>query len=420
LLSAGQPNIIAGISLHPILGVGDADMFRSGNRRWEMKDATAFRRSSIALIAALSACLLTFLAGGSAYASNCEPYSSNGAIHLICVPDRWNGSLIVYAHGYVSPEEQPSPTLPAETAEVMGIAHSLGFAFATTSYPDLGLVVPEGVEDLAALVSEFKSAYPHTRHVYLVGVSEGGLATALAVERHPGVFSGGLACCGPVGDFRKQIDYFGDFFVVFNYFFPGVLPDSSPLGVDGQVISKWESTYKPAVKDAIKHNPSATRQLLKVTNAATDPADPASVEKTILDILWYDVFATNDAINKLGGQPFDNSRRWYSGSDNDWQLNRRIQRVVASPNALAAIARDYQTSGRLRMPLVTMHTAGDPVVPYWHESLYWLKALLNGSAWLHTNLPIVRYGHCNFTTGELVGAFALLVLKVSGQDLFIR
>lgn len=251
-----------------------------------MKDATAFRRFSTALIAALSTCLLTFLAGGGSYASDCAPYPSNGAIHLICVPGRWNGSLIVYAHGYVSPEEQSSPTLPAETAEVMEIAHSLGFAFATTSYPDLGLVVPEAVGDLAKLVEEFKSNYAIPRHVYLVGVSEGGLATALAVEKHPGVFSGGLAGCGPVGDFRKQIDYFGDFFVVFNYFFPGVLPNSSPAGVHRSVIEGWEQTYKPAVKRAIQSNPSAVRQLLKVTNAATDPADPASVEKTILDILW--------------------------------------------------------------------------------------------------------------------------------------
>ena len=33
-----------------------------------------------------------------------------------------------------------------------------------------------------------------------------------------------LALCGPVGDFAGQIDYLGDFRVLFDYFFPGVIP----------------------------------------------------------------------------------------------------------------------------------------------------------------------------------------------------
>jgi hypothetical protein len=47
-------------------------------------------------------------------------------------------------------------------------------------------------------------------------------------------------------------------------------------------------------------------------------------------------------------------------------------------------------------------------------------SLILGSAFRHTNLPVARYGHCTFTAQELVGGFALLVLKVTGQDLFAR
>ena len=36
---------------------------------------------------------------------------------------------------------------------------------------------------------------------------------------------------------------------------------------------------------------------------------------------WYNVFATNDGIEKLGGQPFDNGWRWYTGSSDDLRLN---------------------------------------------------------------------------------------------------
>ena len=71
-------------------------------------------------------------------------------------------------------------------------------------------------------------------------------------------------------------------------------------------------------------------------------------------------------------------------------LNLLVPRYHADPTALATIDASYQTTGRLEAPLVTMHTTGDPVVPYWHEPLYTLKALPSGL--LHTNLPVARYG----------------------------
>ena len=350
----------------------------------------------------------------------CTVYVSGSAYHLVCVPVAWNGSLVVYAHGYVSPFEQDPPLFPAETTAVYQAVMPFGFAFAATSYPDFGLVLPGGVTDLVSLVNEFKLEYAQTRNVYLVGFSEGGLITTKAVEQYPAVFSGGLACCGPVGDFRKQINYFGDFFVAFNYFFPHVFEGKADPGhVAQEVITGWETIYVPRVQAAIADT-WRTSQLLRVTQASVDPGNPASVEQTVLDVLWYDIFATTDAINKLGGQPFDNSLRWYSGSANDWALNRGVRRFRADSAALQSIQDYYQTSGRLKRPLVTMHTTADPVVPYWHEPLYSWKTLLSGSLLLRTNIPILRYGHCTFEPNELLAGFALLILKVTGQNLFSR
>lgn len=43
--------------------------------------------------------------------------------------------------------------------------------------------------------------------------------------------------------------------------------------------------------------------------------------------------------------------------------------------------------------------------------------MANGSGSLHTNIPIIRYGHCDFKVNEVLAAFAVLVFKVKGQDL---
>jgi len=341
---------------------------------------------------------------------------------LVCVPPTgWNGDLVVFAHGYVAPKDGPAQIpwdqleLPDGTS-IPGIVMSLGFAFATTSYSDDGLAIVEGVQDVTNLAAAFaKGPWGPPDHVYLVGASEGGLVTTLAVERSPLVFSGGVATCGPVGDFRKQVNYWGDFRVLFDFYFPGLMP-GTVTSVPAVTQEQWDLGYAPAIAEALAAKPALLDKLLRVSRAPFDPAQPQTKVQTALGILWYSAFATTDAQTKLGGQPFDNSKRIYTGSGHDFLLNLLIERYHADAAALAAIDADYQTTGRLEVPLVTMHTTGDPVVPYWHEPLYSLKALI-GSGLLHVNLPVVRYGHCSFKAEEALVALGLLVLRVEGREL---
>jgi pimeloyl-ACP methyl ester carboxylesterase len=347
---------------------------------------------------------------------------TSGALTRVCMPEPgcWNGDLVVWAHGYVSPTEpvaipEDQLTLPDGTS-LPGLVNALGFGFATTSYRKNGLAVVPGVADVQDAVQAFTLAEGPAHRTYLVGASEGGLVTALAVEQHPEVFSGGVAACGPIGDFRRQINYWGDFRTLFDFFFPGLIPGSA-VCVPEDVQDRWDTFYVPRITAALRARPAALDQLLKVSRAPFDPADPSTKEETVLDLLWYSAFATNDGKATLGGQPFDNTLRFYAGSSNDWLLNLRVKRYRADLAALQEMQADYQTTGRLAAPLVTLHTTGDPIVPYWHEPRYSWKTLVGGSALLHPNLPVVRYGHCQFEASEALVALALLVLEVEGRSL---
>jgi hypothetical protein len=141
--------------------------------------------------------------------------------------------------------------------------------------------------------------------------------------------------------------------------------------------------------------------------APYDPANPATIVNAALDALWYNVFGTNDAVQKLGGSPFGNRLRWYFGSSNDLRLNLRVERFLASPAALTAL-RAYQTSGDLSIPLVTLHTTGDDVIPVWQELLYLFKFEPSARG-RFIPVPVFRYGHCSFTANEVLGAFLLTV-----------
>ena len=385
----------------------------------------------ILLIASLLVGLAPALpaAAQPALPSNCQltPGPNSGELYLICWPQppdpAWNGDLVVFAHGYVAPDPYGSledilkqlilpngstvTTLPA-------LATGMGYAFAMTTYSKNGLAVKEGLADTLGLIQAFKWQYPQGR-VYLVGASEGGLITTLAAEQST-LISGGLALCGPIGSFRGQIDYWGDFRVLFDYFYRQALP-SSPVRIPPGVMVNWEHLYVPRIAGLIGNpdNQLTTLQLLNTSGAPIDPLNPSTAVDTTVGILSYNVFATNEAQDELGGQPFDNMSTVYVGSADDEALNapRGAQRFAADPAALQEIGLYYETSGSLKVPLVTMHTSGDPIVPYWHEEIYNAKSPSGGSAPPHINIRINRYGHCTFTADEAMAGFAQLVLMVT-------
>lgn len=228
------------------------------------------------------------------------------------------------------------------------------------------------------------------------------------MEKHPEIFSGGLAACGPIGDYQQQVDYIGDFRVVFDYLFGPENPRWpiwTPTRGPGEP-KDWDDWASQLAADAIAANQDKTQQLLTVTAAPIDRADPNSLQKAVLHVLSYSFLYTNDLIAKVGGLPYDN-------------LGRLPNLVVARFDSHAALD-NYTTTGQLSRPLVTLHTTGDEIVPYWHEDLYWQKVLQNPDSYrLHANLKVQRDGHCNFTTTEMLSAFSLLVLMVDGQNMVI-
>jgi len=357
----------------------------------------------------------------------------SGSIYRICMPTGdYNGMLVVWAHGFQdagTPISIPEEQLCANGFCLHELINSLGFAFATNSYSKTGLAILQGKADIVDLVKVFATKKGKPRKVYLVGASEGGIVTALNVEQRPDVFSGGVAACGPVGDFPYQIGYFGDARATFEYFFPGLIPGDQ-FHPDPSFVAMWGDYYEQIVKPAVLDPAQRARldQWVRVANLPFDPTNYLdTVEQSVRDVLRYSVVNLNDATATLGGFPYDNRFRWYSGSDNDFLLNIAVRRVAASPAAVTQMTTLYNTTGVLSRPLITLHTTADQQVPYFHEQIYALKTLLSGSLLTrHLNVPIDRYGHCRFTRDEALFAFAAMLVydglldSVSGTASYLR
>lgn len=332
--------------------------------------------------------------------------AATGALYRVCFPASWNGDLVVYAHGYVAADAPLGvPDDHIDGQSIAQVVNGQGYAYATTSYRANGLVADEAVEDVAQLVDEVRRRFtPDPARAFVVGVSEGGLVAALAAERRPDLFQAALAACGPVGDFAGQIDYLGDFRVLFDYFFPGVIP-GGPVTVPDTVRAQWSSVFAPRVVAALQADGQATLELLTVSGAPHDAQDLPLANTTALEILWYDIFALPDAQQRLGGQPYDNIGRVYQGSADDVALNAGVVRVAADAAARAGLDA-FETTGALTVPVGTLHTTRDPIVPAAQETIYADKVGAHGAAGLLDQQTPDRYGHCTFTGLEVFQAFA--------------
>lgn len=372
--------------------------------------------------ATLAAGMMIFIVSttGAFAGSTCGPdgVQESGSIYRICMPDSadYNNRLVIWAHGFQdagTPVQIPEDQLQIGDVSLPGLINDLGFGFATNSYSKTGLAIRPGQEDILDLVSIYAAEQGAPQKVYVVGASEGGIITTLLVENHPEVFDAGVAACGPIGDFVYQLNYFGDGRVTFEYFFPNLIP-GGPFDPPDLLAENWSEYFETAVWPTLTapENAQALEEWVRVARLPFDPDNwLETVEESAHDVLRYAVVNLRDAETTLGGFPFGNYGRWYRGSSNDLRLNIFVTRVAAGQVALDEVAAHYTTTGSLESPLITIHTRADQQVPYLHETIYTIKNLIEGSFLSkRLNIPIDRYGHCNFTEDEAIFAFAAMVL----------
>ncbi len=364
----------------------------------------------------------------------------SGAQWYISLPENWDEPgtkyMIFYAHGLQDPGEGAhlpyDEIIAGKTVEE--IVTGMGFGYATTSYRDDGFIAYEAVEDIQLLRAKvFKVLKKMKPDVCILGgPSEGGLVTALTLERYPDSFDGALSICGPIGNFFKQLQYNGNFHVLFNYFFGEDLmtmfglQTGNPLGVGEDIMNLWRTGVLPnAVQtiltmDVMQNNSIKLMQLLNCAQVPVDMTDPVAMGTVTLQCLRYNIMITDDMIKRLGGVvPFNNINTYYSGSLNDQALNATIQRIGESSYLTAKNSvKKYETTGDIQIPFVTIHTTGDHVTPFFHNPAYRLKIFFQGNSLLHTGIPVDNYGHCTVEESDVVAGLAIVMIKIGLMDLF--
>jgi pimeloyl-ACP methyl ester carboxylesterase len=335
-----------------------------------------------------------------------------GSVYRLVRPSNWNGILVLYAHGFVA-KDVPVGITPDDEL-VISLLAPRGFAVAVSSFDENGWVVKDGTQRTRQLLGLFTSQFGAPARVYVGGASMGGLIAIRMIETWPGDFAGVLPACAAAGGSTRQYDYFLNVRVLFDLFYPGVLPGTAvdvPAGID--VI---QDIVNPAIA-AMTANPAGAAAIASIVQTPVPFASSAELVQSIVTALggaagYPDILALTQ-----GHSYFDNTATQYTGALPPATLafiNANVQRFSGAPDAQNTMEHNYTPTGDLRIPALTLSTFRDPVVPGFHRTIYGqtVAAMGNGDRLVQRQVPGTAggYGHCTFTPQELTQAFFDLIL----------
>jgi pimeloyl-ACP methyl ester carboxylesterase len=386
----------------------------------------------------------------------CEGERPSGKYKLQ-LPQTWNGTLLIYNHGYrqadvVPPNNEPVNTAPAN-APSDDVATELlgkGYALLGSSYKSNGWAVRDGVEADEDLYQWFTKEVGTPIRTYVWGHSLGGLITQTFAEKHPEWVDGVIPMCGVLAGTNMNLDLALD--VTYAIKMLGIYPalkltDYTDLG---EAVDNFEAAYD-AVLAATKDITNGVPKLLAI-NALVDASKKtrkydgsdlvssvsAGVE-SLVTALGYGTYGRYEIEQRVQGNPSTNVDADYSNRIDDGEASlieslapgsvakfeQQLQdgvRVEADETARRSADELGNPTGELKDPTITIHTAHDPLVIVQNERVFAervnaAKDREEDLLQLYT-LPPATYdeaagapygaGHCNFSKTEHLALIQLL------------
>jgi hypothetical protein len=367
--------------------------------------------------------------------------ADDGAAYRIEVPPNWNGTLVMFAHGYRGTGNE----VWIDDPQLRQYFVDNGFAWAASSYAMNGYDPGDGVVDTHDLLEAFPAITGlRSRQVIMSGLSMGGEVTTAEIEAYKGDFAGAMPYCGVLAGNNLFNYYLGD--------------NVTAAGLTGTTIS-YPTTlaageaYAPAYQSTVQSELPA----LGITPDAATGGQTFTTDLTTTGTLWADtveqlsggarpgfasaldywdsfgfapltqvpfLFGVYPGLNggTLGfanGSVAGNERTFYTFGDDlfidlpqEIALNRAVLRtpVTATSSADALTTAELPViHGDPGIPVLSVHGIGDLFVPLSMDQEYDAMMVAHGEGDLFVDRAIREVTHCGYTTSELSSAFSALV-----------
>jgi pimeloyl-ACP methyl ester carboxylesterase len=405
------------------------------------------RRLCVGAIAAVGLALLP--AGASAATTTISGTATDRYglpfAYKIEVPSPWNGTLVLYSHGYsFGPSAATDVGDPITGAWLL----SNGYALAGSSYSTTGWALQQAFADQTKVLDLFDSKVGHPQRTIAWGHSLGGMITAGLIQLYPGRFTAALPMCGVVaggpGVWNQGLD---------SEFALATLLQAPFKMVNFTSAADVAANFQTASGTlfAAQQTPKGRARIALSAALADVPGwfDPASPEPAASDYAaqelnqfqWdnnpdflFGFFGRAELEARAGG-----NYSWNTGVDYHVQLSNSVDRAevealytaagldlnqeldtlnaaprisVTNPDALAYITKYITYNGKLHMPVLTMHTTGDGLVEVTDENAYASVVGSRGDSGSLRQVFVHRAGHCSFSPAETITAFKTLVHRL--------
>ena len=306
----------------------------------------------------------------------------NGAWYVAAIPEDWNRTLVVHAHGgpRTGAPERDDPLGDLDRFSMMVRA---GYAWIGSTYRRGGYGVRMAAEDVDNSRRIFRDQIERPDRTVLHGQSWGGNVAAKASELYAlspegeTQFDGVLLTNGVLAGGTRAYEFRADLRAVYQFYcrnHPGPQDTAYPVWAG---LAPESDLTRAGLRERIN----------ACTGVDLDPDERTAEQQARLDDITAVIGITPDTLvshmnwstflfqdlvqNRLNGaNPFDNSDTLYRGSRDDQALNAGVERFRADPDAVARLAYDSDLSGLIAAPTLTVHALHDPTVSFDHEALY--------------------------------------------------
>jgi pimeloyl-ACP methyl ester carboxylesterase len=410
------------------------------------------RRSGIGLALALLVVLLpappafaeTAACGGSGAATTQTGQLPDGAAYEIqCPAGAWNGTLFLYSHGYVVPGSA-NPPQDAGDPVTAGWMLGHGYALAGSSYASTGWAIQQALPDQIATLDAFDQAFGTPTRTVAWGHSLGGIITAGLIQRYPDRFTAALPMCGVlsggVATWNTALDAEFAFQQLIDPSVQVVNITSPSANLAGAIAAANTAQQTPqgrarlALAAALGDTPGWFTPL-SPEPAPTDFTDQEANQylwETQVDFPFTFAFRAELEARARGNPSWNTGVNYFrdlaKSADlpevvalyraaglslrHDLQTLDQATRISTNPSAVAYLARNIAFTGRLRVPVLTMHTTGDGLVVPENEQAYRSAVDRAGDGSLLQQIFVDRAGHCAFTPAETITAVQVLIRRL--------
>jgi len=344
------------------------------------------------------------VAFSSIWADQFEGTTANGALYALFKPVNWNGDVIYYAHGIIDPASPIALPTGDDAGAIRDALGQQGFAIAYSSFSENGYDFQDGLQRTHQLRGLFTSRYGKPKRNFLFGQSLGAQIVEALAETHPEQYDGVAAVCGVLGGTKRQLDQVGHIRTMFDLLYPNWLPGTTTDHVP--VVPSQAEVINAASIALASDGGQKFGIMTRIDQTPLAGTNAQQMLQSLMTALVYHARGVNDLIDRAhGNMPFDNAKTEYTATlplppGTLPFINETIARYTATPSAMAWLEGNYEPTGELRIPMLTLHNRFDPLVPFSHEAAYAAKTSAAGFGGNLVQRSVNNYGHCNFGAGS--------------------